>query len=546
MSNIGYGYLATKFLNKEVSKLNIGYQGLIGFFFLVLISIITSFLFPHNSLHNSIIHIIGLSSFIYFSKLITIKEKKLFFILLILLLLGSYIYKNHDDFGYYHLTYSLNLTQNNFIIGTGHFSHGFRTNSSIFFYNSLLYLPYIKFYLFHISAFYILLFVNYIFLNSIFESLKKKNFNFIFFYCLLSLTFINVVFYRIGEHGTDRSAQILVFLVFLNLFELILLRKSKFNYSKFYSLLIIIILASSLKALYYIYLILIPYAFYKFNDKFDILKKIDKKIILVVFSSFFLNISINFLNTGCLLYPAQFTCFETSWSIPKDEVKLMKTHYEWWAKAGGGPGYDSGIEKDEYIKNFVWFKNWVDRHFFNKVSDTLFGTIFICVLFYILYRLSSIKRKYPREKVSIIYLILFIFLIEWLLKHPAMRYGGYVLVGLPLIIFSSNELKTFSYKLNKSKVITIFLIFLIILTYVSRNLVRINKEIIVYNYNILNSPFFYVEDVKPIIFLKSEKLSLYTTNKRMCWATKTPCSYRTDLFVKKLFGLHVINRAKPD
>ena len=49
-----------------------------------------------------------------------------------------------------------------------------------------------------------------------------------------------------------------------------------------------------------------------------------------------------------------------------------KIHYEWWAKAGGGPGYSSDIPKEKYVKNFNWLPNWIDRHFFNKVSDTLY------------------------------------------------------------------------------------------------------------------------------------------------------------------------------
>ena len=28
----------------------------------------------------------------------------------------------------------------------------------------------------------------------------------------------------------------------------------------------------------------------------------------------------------------------------------MSVHYEWWSKAGGGPGYTSQIEPEEYIK----------------------------------------------------------------------------------------------------------------------------------------------------------------------------------------------------
>ena len=51
----------------------------------------------------------------------------------------------------------------------------------------------------------------------------------------------------------------------------------------------------------------------------------------------------------------------------KKEVKRMK-HYEWWAKAGGGLGYVSEMPQEDYVKNFNWLKNWIDRHFFNKVQ----------------------------------------------------------------------------------------------------------------------------------------------------------------------------------
>ena len=47
----------------------------------------------------------------------------------------------------------------------------------------------------------------------------------------------------------------------------------------------------------------------------------------------------------------------------------MSTHYEWWEKVYG-PGYSQG-PKEEYIKNFVWLENWIEKYFFNKVSDTL-------------------------------------------------------------------------------------------------------------------------------------------------------------------------------
>ena len=170
-------------------------------------------------------HLIGLIGFYYFFKRENENKinSKYLIILLFIFLIVDYVYKNHDDFPYYHLTYALNLSENKFIVGTGIFSHGFRTFSSLFYFHSILYMPFIEFYLFHIGPFFILVFVNYIFIYRLLEN--KNNFNFSNYFSLLSIIFINIVFYRLGEHGTDRSAQILLLLIFLFFIELMYQKK---------------------------------------------------------------------------------------------------------------------------------------------------------------------------------------------------------------------------------------------------------------------------------------------------------------------------------
>ena len=56
-------------------------------------------------------------------------------------------------------------------------------------------------------------FANIILLSKIIKSIQLKKINFLSYYCLLAFMFINIFFYRFGEHGTDRSAQILIFLI---------------------------------------------------------------------------------------------------------------------------------------------------------------------------------------------------------------------------------------------------------------------------------------------------------------------------------------------
>ncbi|MDC3036040.1 hypothetical protein OA107_01480 [Candidatus Pelagibacter sp.] len=457
-SIIGYGFIFSKLFKNEFINLNIGYQCLLGFFFLSFISLFTSFFFPHNFTHNFILHLIGLSSFvIFFLNQKRFEELKNFIILFLMILIGVYVFKNHDDFPYYHLSYALNLSENGYAVGLGNFSHGFRTFSTLFYIHSLFYMPLIEFYLFHIGPFLIILFFNYIVLFELQKNFKKNRIDFLHYFTLLCFIFVNVIFYRLGEHGTDRSSQILLLLIFTFFFKIFLYDKnSKKITTNLYLLIITILLAASIKVIYYLYFILIPILFFKKNI-FENLN-LKKNYLIIGFVSFFLfiNLTTSYLNTGCLIYPAEKTCFgNKEWSIPNDEVKGLSIHYEWWAKGGGGPNYKVDMDPKEYIKNFNWLNNWVDRHFFNKVSDSLLGIITISVFLLVVLNIFSKKNKLKnkhnllisKKSLFVIYAVPIIFLIEWFLNHPAMRYGGFVLFALPIFIFTARILD----KINISK-----------------------------------------------------------------------------------------------
>ena len=75
----------------------------------------------------------------------------------------------------------------------------------------------------------------------------------------------------------------------------------------------------------------------------------------------------------------------------------MKTHYEWWAKAGGGPSYKSNLSKDEYVKKFNWLKPWIERHFFTKISDTLLGLMSISFILFLLLFFFRKKEKFSKN-----------------------------------------------------------------------------------------------------------------------------------------------------
>ena len=98
-SSIGYGIGFSKTISKNLVNLNLGWYGIIGFFLLSFISLISSFFVPHNFLHNSILHIIGFIFFFsYLLKRKDLNEYKILFLLSLALLIGAYVFKNHDDF----------------------------------------------------------------------------------------------------------------------------------------------------------------------------------------------------------------------------------------------------------------------------------------------------------------------------------------------------------------------------------------------------------------------------------------------------------------
>ena len=87
--------------------------------------------------------------------------------------------------------------------------------------HSMFYLPKINFYLFHITPALILGFSNLILLNKIYKNLNFVNDYFVNCLSLFCLLFVNIFFYRLAEHGTDRSGMILILVAIIFLLNII-------------------------------------------------------------------------------------------------------------------------------------------------------------------------------------------------------------------------------------------------------------------------------------------------------------------------------------
>ena len=499
-SILGFGRIVTIFnSNYQVSS----FDGLIGISILILISFTTNLFFPHNLIHNSIVITFGLFLFIFdlknnFSN--RIKEIKLILLVFSIIFIGILLYKNHDDFYYYHFPYSLILTNFEKIFGLGNLNHGFRTPSSIFYLNSLFYLPGIKYFLMNSGAIYIFGFVNLVLIELIVKYLKQNSQNFILFLSVLSFVYINSKFSRFSEHGTDLSAIILIFLMAVYYYENVnsinKISRSEFFKEYFIKINILFILIISLKTFYIIYLLI--YLAWLYENKSFFLKKGSFTLIIKNFSTyvfililFFVFFTI-FSNTGCLIYPASFTCFEQfSWSIPIGTVEQMNLWYEQWSKAGAGPNFR--IENPEiYILKFNWVPNWFEMYFFTKVSDNIFVIILVSLITYLILSFKNKRKNNYKYKYLLFYILLIILFFEWFYNHPALRYGGYSLIALIIFIPISLLISGYIFNLNILKKRIYFLMFLSTLIFLSKNISRISNEIDKYNYKPVKSSFFYL------------------------------------------------------
>ena len=103
------------------------------------------------------------------------------------------------------------------------------------------------------------------------------------------------------------------------------------------------------------------------------------------------------------------------------------------------------------------------------------------------------------------YLVLFLF-FEWFYNHPSLRYGGYTLLALIFFIPISIYLSRFKFNPLILKKKIYFILLLTLLIFISRNVLRINKEFEQYGYNPIKGAFFHLNKIGFIINDEVEKL----------------------------------------
>ena len=91
---------------------------------------------PHNFVHNILLHILGVLSFILIGAENKKNYIKMIFFISVVVFSTLLISKTHDDFSYYHFPFTKYLTEQKIIFGMSILGHGYKLLSSLFFLNS--------------------------------------------------------------------------------------------------------------------------------------------------------------------------------------------------------------------------------------------------------------------------------------------------------------------------------------------------------------------------------------------------------------------------
>ena len=455
------------------------------------------------------------------------KKNLLIYFLIFLILIPIYItQKYHEDFGYYHLPYVINMISEKIIFGLGNVNRAFVHNS--------IWLNVISFFYLkdNINLITLPSFISYIiFLIFSVNEIIKKNKNLFSNYFLIVIAFYLILkFTRISEFGNDIPSIIFSALSIYFFFRFIeedeIEKKNIYFFNNFsFSTFAILIKFSSIPV--------ILLTFYLFLKNFRTLKNqifnLNYLFIYALGIIFFLQ---QFIYTGCFIFPSEKTCLDVSWF---DQNSLnAKYKLELVNKGYFGTSAKEIFTGEEYLKNFNWIPFWFQRNY-TGMLEHLATMIFPLILFLLVSkkRVNQISLKFKEISFFILFIIFgFIF---WISFSPVFRFG--IVYFLSLVFISS----FFIYKkIIFSKKIFLSLIFLFLFFNFSKNIERINTEKHVFfgikkiENNFIENPF--NENSLIQVFQPDQEANEKKGNGwqgRLCWDIKFLCTKNKIEITKK-------------
>ena len=468
----------------------------------------------------------------YFFLIKKIKKETLIFLLIFLLLTPIYIsQKYHEDLGYYHLPYIINLHYEKIIFGLANSNTAFLHNSIWLNIMSLFYTKY-SFDFITVPTF-LLYFVFIIFFLKETLYFDKKNLS--HYLTIISLFYFILKFTRISEFGNDLPA---VLFSILSIFFFFKFNECKSLNDKLYSFFCNFSFALFAVLIKFSCIPVILLTIYLLSKNFSILKKEIFKLnyFIVYFLGLFFFIQ-QFIYSGCFLFPSKFSCLEVSWfnvdflSLSERLQVINKSYSE----------ARHLFTKEEFLNDFNWLPFWFQRNY-PEILEHLFTMILPLILLFLILKRDVKKKQINFKEKSIFIFFLIVGFIFWLNFSPVYRFG---VVYFLIFIFLAT---IFIYKTNNfSKRVFLSLVFISLVFNFTKNTLRISKEHRIFLgikkiqnnfYKYPNSQSNFVSVYKPDI-----KKNMHNGwQGRLCWDITFLCSHN-EINVNKMYSYLIINKS---
>ena len=526
----GLGQILVYKVNKNFFE-SVFYGFIVAAFFITLIHF-----FLKISIYLSLIilsagFLLGLKS--YFSKII-LKKKLFIYLLIFSILIPIYIsQKYHEDFGYYHLPYIINLINEKIIFGLANVNRAFVHNSIWINIQSIFYFKgnfnYVSVPTFLIYSLFIIYSIDRI-------AIKKES-GISGYFLIVSIFYLILKFTRISEFGNDIPSIIFSILSIYNFLRFneekeIVIKKNIFYNNFTYALFAILIKFSSIPII-----LLTLYLFLKnYKNLIQDIFKFHYIFIYLICLLFFLQ---QFIYTGCFVFPSKLSCFDVSWFneyflSAKDRLELVNKSYFGTAK--------EILSEEEYLRNFTWIPFWFKRSYPGMLEHLLTMSLpLILFLLLLKKKKTQIIQKFNDLKYFIFFTI-FGFLF-WLNFSPVYRFGIIYFLSLIFLI---------TYLIYKKKILSkkIFVIFLSLFLFFnfSKNIKRIdNNDKIFFGIKKIDNS--YIPNPKNKVNMiptfqpdmKANALKGNGWQGRLCWDIKFICT-KNKINIQKKNNYYVIKK----
>ena len=422
LSILGYGFVFDTIFNSKVKILNL--RNIIfvkGLIFCGSVCILINIFSP---LTNGItIFLILLGIAIYFFYFLRDIDKKKEYFFLIFVIITSFIYSFYagvnDDFDY-HIKIIDNFKNSNLFAITHESRISY--NPHWLFLNSIFTLNYLSSSLFAISAilYSILIYDFY----KVFNETFKNKLAYTGIISFLTLVFFVTVLNKYKEIGTDIPGVIISFYILIILAINIFDKKQKLEQEDIFTIIlfssfIFIIKISNTLIIFYLIFTFFYIHFNKIKIKYFFAG------IIIPCLWFFQN----YIISGCLIWPIEFTCFKNN-ELAQIETKAIE------AFAKGDINISNNI-----LNSFGWISIWIKNHLTKMIETYLLYFIFMTIPIFYTYFLILTKKININQNAFLIFRnnnFLFLFFITiltnfvWFINAPAYRFG--IFYNLTLII----------------------------------------------------------------------------------------------------------------